>query len=142
MKCPKCGAELTALPVQDIAVDKCQSCDGIWLEYGEIKKLRSSGLARIERELEEEHGNPPTPQAPLDGYLRCPQCVDQGLRSNYISYMLPVRADHCVSCFGIWLDRLELDKLLEDKQLLDAVGNDDEFMSAIASVVARMQQSE
>ena len=38
MKCPKCGAGLTALPVEDVTVDKCQSCDGIWPEYGELEK--------------------------------------------------------------------------------------------------------
>ena len=29
MKCPKCGAILSALPVGDITIDKCQSRDGI-----------------------------------------------------------------------------------------------------------------
>ena len=138
MKCPKCGAILSTLPVGDIFVDKCQSCDGTWLEHGELEKLRETGLQGIEKQLEQEFGNPPAPMHSLDGYLRCPQCVDKGIRTNYVSYMQPVKMDHCVACFGMWLDKHELDKLLEDKKQLDAVQVDRGFKAMLAGLAKRM----
>ena len=138
MKCPKCGAMLTPLTVEDITVDKCQSCDGIWLDHGELETLRKTGLQDIEKTLEEQYGNPPAPMSSLDGYLRCPRCVDEGLRTNYVSYMKPVKMDHCAVCFGMWLDKYELDKLLEDKQQLDAVQVDRGMKAMFAALAKRM----
>ena len=86
----------------------------------------------------EQYGNPPAPMSSLDGYLRCPRCVDEGLRTNYVSYMKPVKMDHCAVCFGMWLDKHELDKLLEDKQQLDAVQVDGSMKAMFAALVKRM----
>ncbi|MBA63381.1 MAG: hypothetical protein CMJ76_13570 [Planctomycetaceae bacterium] len=139
MKCPKCGAMLTALQLQDITIDKCHSCDGIWLDHGELEKLRSTGIKGVEESLEEEYGNPPAPMFSLDGYLRCPRCVDQGLRSNYVSYMQPVKMDHCIVCFGMWLDKHELDKLMDDKQQLDSVKVDKGMKAMFAGLRKRIK---
>ena len=138
MKCPKCGAMLTPLPVGGITVDKCQSCDGIWVDHGELEKLRKTGLRDIEKTLEEQYGNPPAPMSSLDGYLRCPYCADEGLRTNYVSYMQPVKMDHCAVCFGMWLDKRELDKLLEDKQQLDAVQVEGGMKAMFAALAKRI----
>ncbi len=121
MKCPKCAAQLSPLPAADITLDKCHSCDGIWLDYGELKKLRESGAQGIELDLEAQFGSPEAPMQNLDGYLRCPCCQDSGLRSIYVSYIKPVRVDRCPSCYGMWLEKNELDTLLQDKQQLDNI---------------------
>ena len=39
MRCPKCGAELVAVPYREVEVDKCTGCDGIWLDCGELEQL-------------------------------------------------------------------------------------------------------
>ena len=39
MRCPKCGMELSEIDYQAIKVDKCFSCDGIWLDAGEIESI-------------------------------------------------------------------------------------------------------
>ncbi len=57
MKCPKDGTSLARVDVGAIAIDKCHQCDGIWLDYGELKQLRSSGQQGIEEELEQRYGN-------------------------------------------------------------------------------------
>ena len=140
MQCPKCGAMLTALSVEDVTVDKCQSCDGIWLDHGELEKLRETGVQGIEKQLEEEYGNPAAPMLALEGYLRCPHCVEIGLRTNYVSYMQPVKMDHCIQCFGMWLDKNELDKLLEDKKQLDNVKVDKGMRAMLAGIARRFSK--
>lgn len=36
MRCPKCGMELVELEFRGAKVDQCSSCDGIWLDAGEL----------------------------------------------------------------------------------------------------------
>jgi len=39
MRCPKCGMELKEIDVRGVAVDRCFSCNGTWLDAGELEKL-------------------------------------------------------------------------------------------------------
>ena len=40
MKCPKCGMQLEEISFGDVRVDKCFSCDGLWLDKGELDLIR------------------------------------------------------------------------------------------------------
>ena len=39
MRCPKCGMELKEIQFSGVAVDRCFSCNGTWLDAGELEKL-------------------------------------------------------------------------------------------------------
>ena len=39
MHCPKCGNNLIEISYHDILVDKCSSCEGIWLDAGELEAV-------------------------------------------------------------------------------------------------------
>ena len=39
MRCPKCGMELTEIDYKKIKVDKCFSCQGVWLDAGELEAV-------------------------------------------------------------------------------------------------------
>ncbi len=39
MHCPKCGMKLIEINYKGIAVDKCSSCEGIWLDAGELEAV-------------------------------------------------------------------------------------------------------
>jgi hypothetical protein len=39
MRCPKCGMELKEITVRGVQVDRCFSCNGTWLDVGEMEKL-------------------------------------------------------------------------------------------------------
>jgi hypothetical protein len=39
MRCPKCGMELTEVDYQGVKIDKCFSCEGVWLDAGELESL-------------------------------------------------------------------------------------------------------
>jgi len=50
MRCPKCGMKLSEIDYQGISVDKCLSCDGIWLDAGEIDavaKLKKTSVEKL-----------------------------------------------------------------------------------------------
>jgi len=39
MKCPKCGGSLHTETLQEIQVDRCPDCHGIWLDHDEVATL-------------------------------------------------------------------------------------------------------
>jgi len=39
MRCPKCGAPLKEIPFQNILIDQCSGCSGVWLDPGEMETL-------------------------------------------------------------------------------------------------------
>jgi uncharacterized protein len=40
MKCPKCGMQLEEIAFGDVRVDKCFSCEGLWLDKEELDLIR------------------------------------------------------------------------------------------------------
>jgi len=50
MHCPKCGMKLIEVDYKSLKVDRCSSCDGIWLDAGELEaavELERGLLGRI-----------------------------------------------------------------------------------------------
>jgi hypothetical protein len=39
MKCPKCGHDMKEEPIDDVLIDRCTFCEGIYLDPGELDKL-------------------------------------------------------------------------------------------------------
>jgi hypothetical protein len=48
MRCPKCGMTLETLTLQGVEIDRCRSCNGTWLDEGELGQLarREPGFLR------------------------------------------------------------------------------------------------
>ena len=51
MKCPKCGMQLEEIAFGDVRIDKCFSCDGLWLDKGELDLIRQKEGGFIGRML-------------------------------------------------------------------------------------------
>lgn len=45
MRCPKCRSDMEQVMIGDTEVDRCFSCHGLWLDAGELDKLRSKEAA-------------------------------------------------------------------------------------------------
>lgn len=39
MKCPKCGMDMQEIDYKGIKIDKCFSCEGIFLDKGELEEV-------------------------------------------------------------------------------------------------------
>ena len=39
MHCPKCGADMEAVMMEEIEVDKCPECMGVYFDNGELEQL-------------------------------------------------------------------------------------------------------
>jgi uncharacterized protein len=47
VKCPKCEGTLLGLTHEGVQIDRCNKCNGVWLDEGELKQLASQ---------DEQHG--------------------------------------------------------------------------------------
>jgi len=39
INCPRCKVKMIKKTKQEVTIDKCKKCDGIWLDGGEIEKI-------------------------------------------------------------------------------------------------------
>jgi len=112
MKCPKCRSEtLNEFKIEDVAVDRCSSCDGIWFDAHELaqllaedaKQVASLSRGRTHEELDGKRGV-------------CPRDTEELLRV-YSVVDKAVIIDACPECRGIWLDGGEFEKLFAARRL-------------------------
>jgi serine/threonine protein kinase len=107
-RCGKCGGSLHAFVVDDLILDQCDSCFGIWVDRGEIDRILGSGLDTASHVGAETPVHPPS----LDGVLgSCP--ID---RVGLTAIDVPRRnfsLEVCPLCRGMWFDRDELAALSE-----------------------------
>ncbi len=39
MRCPRCDGNLQETKVEDVSIDTCDKCGGVWLDSGELEQL-------------------------------------------------------------------------------------------------------
>ena len=51
MKCPRCDGMLKEIFIEEVPLDTCDTCAGVWLDSGELEKLTQTDIARWFRSL-------------------------------------------------------------------------------------------
>lgn len=97
MHCPVCKKAMVVLEFNRVEIDYCPSCQGCWLDEGELELL-----LRLEDE--------PLDLSDLPGgqksNRRCPRCGKKMRKGPFPG--TKVEVDICPRDGGIWLDRGEL----------------------------------
>jgi hypothetical protein len=39
LPCPKCDGTLIEIPFEEVLIDRCDKCHGLWLDAGELERL-------------------------------------------------------------------------------------------------------
>ena len=104
MDCPRCRNELRVEKYQGIEVDRCTSCQGMWLEYGELDQLEDTVFDQDELKGSMVY-------RPLRGDLPCPDCQRPLTAFLYRAYDLEL--DYCEGEHGVWLDHGEEERVRE-----------------------------
>jgi ribosomal protein L37AE/L43A len=47
MKCPKCGADLVEEEHNQVKIDRCKECNGMWLDAGELQMIREHETGKV-----------------------------------------------------------------------------------------------
>lgn len=114
MKCPTDQTDLQHQTYEgEIEIDRCPSCDGVWLDQGELEKAQenltadhSDSLARIGSVAQAYEFARQKAKIPSS----CPKCASQLQHEEY-GYCSQILVDRCPNCLGIWLDAGELQAL-------------------------------
>jgi len=101
LECPKCHEPMFVAEFEGVEIDTCPTCGGVWLDGGELEAL--VGEPSPPKEKPDEGLGPPE--------LDCPICVDKLLKDCYAG--TDVVVDKCPHGDGIWLDRGELEQILQ-----------------------------
>lgn len=49
MNCIRCNSQMTEVRVENLLVDVCSSCDGLWFDEGELSRLMKFGEEKVEQ---------------------------------------------------------------------------------------------
>lgn len=115
MKCPVDQTELVAKIYEDsMELDFCPSCEGVWLDKGELTQVQDiqindyqSELSRIPDYVGKSVLLALSKESPA---LNCPVCRRELERREY-GFGSQVMIDSCVNGHGVWLDKGELQDL-------------------------------
>lgn len=105
MQCPRDDTELLTTTVEDLELDSCPTCHGLWFDAGELAEASEKAdpdVAWLEFDLW-KHVDDFTLQP---GAGACPRCANPLCRVEYGETGVEIEA--CPHCHGVWLDEDEL----------------------------------
>lgn len=110
MDCPCCNSELTKKTIEEVEVDECPDCKGIWFEEDELRKAKDSTDPDLNwMDFEIWKGKEKAKPRLKD--LACPQCSKSLVTIGYGD--TGVEIDYCPLCKGTWLDKDEFKLIIE-----------------------------
>lgn len=110
--CPKDASPMASETIGRVAIDRCARCGGIWLDRGELARLRDeASIAEILEADGGSMGSAGTKHA-LSPVLCCPRDAST-LRTICDPSQTHVHFEYCASCGGMFLDAGELADLSE-----------------------------
>lgn len=110
MRCPRCNCDLETTVVDDIEVDVCLSCKGIWFDDDELrqaKDISEPDANWMDFDIFKHHE-----RFKIDvDEIKCPGCSRRMCSLKYDATEIVI--DACPSCKGVWLDEAELGHIIE-----------------------------
>ena len=113
MKCYKCNSVMKKKSFDGVLIDACPTCEGIWLDYGELDMIKNKEALSKEEILDEARKELIIDKKRLMTTAGlCPKCQKTSLAETILC---GVKVDICPSCDGIYFDWGELQSVLSTK---------------------------
>ena len=108
MDCPVCKDAMITLELNEVEVDYCLACSGIWLDAGELEMLLDgSGQAKsLLDSFATARGCKEKPR-------KCPICLKKMEQIHVGSEDSKQLIDKCKKGDGLWFDKGELEDILK-----------------------------
>ncbi len=120
LECPDCQILMTPFSCQNVVIDKCDACDGIWFDHQEFgifkRTLDAHDLSKIE-----SIDKPVVADAIC--ISECPRCREVLVDIDY-NYNSGIKINKCVKCRGLWLPIYQTLNLIELAKISQAIGPD------------------
>ncbi len=113
MNCPVCQQNaMVSLELNEIEIDFCTQCDGIWLDKGELELLlgHSEKAKKLLNSFKTDSEN-------TEKVRKCPICYKKMQKIIVGNAKSKVQIDKCRDGDGLWFDKGELNNIFENAQL-------------------------
>ena len=121
MNCPVCKTPLLILELNNVEIDHCTKCGGVWLDGGELEILLDSSSHKKELLASFQ-----TDENTDEKKFKCPVCGKK-MEKVLCGKDENILIDRCREHHGLWFDRGELEQLLESGGL----DKDDKILTLI-----------
>jgi Zn-finger nucleic acid-binding protein len=121
MICPFCDELMLILEYQEIELDYCPSCEGIWLDEGELEAM--IGFDQ-KIDLSDFTGT-------IKSSRKCPRCRQKMIKGYFPETRIEV--DVCRRDGGIWLDKGEIQSITGELCLPETSNEIYHFFSGLFS---------
>ena len=107
MKCPVCKEPMIVLELNEVEIDHCTACSGIWLDAGELELLIEDEQERemLLSSFKKDSENREKP-------YKCPICSKR-MEKVYVGENNDVLIDKCSDNDGLWFDKGELKQVIQ-----------------------------
>lgn len=102
MKCPVCDELMIVLELDQIEIDYCTECEGIWLDGGELELLLEEASEK-DKLLSSFRIN----KSSGEMKVRCPICSKK-MEKVLVGSEDEVLLDRCKNHHGLWFNKCEL----------------------------------
>lgn len=99
MRCPKCRADMAPIDYDGVEVDRCEHCNGMWFDAGEIEELSNSAAAAALDTGDEQVGR----ELNAERHYECPRCYGE-MESVSDKRQPHIHFESCTTCHGSFLD--------------------------------------
>ncbi len=113
MDCPVCKNAMIVLELEEVEVDYCAECSGIWLDAGELEILLGDS-----QETKQLLDSFKIDSSSTEKKRKCPICLKKMQKIVAGPSAPPLLIDKCTKGDGLWFDRGELQNVL-DRATLD-----------------------
>lgn len=121
MNCPACKDPMIILELNQVEVDYCTSCKGIWLDRGELELIFSQEADKeISKSFSFRYNI-------AEAKKKCPICKKKMDKAEFEQTGIII--DKCKNDHGLWLDSGELKSILK---------TDEKHNSKIISIIKEM----
>ena len=110
MKCPACNNLMIVVEHEDIELDYCTDCSGVWFDAGELELLlESMELEGSSLSLDSILTSPEAKSS--EKKRKCPICR-QKMKKATVGHEPEVLIDACQRGDGLWFDKGEVGQLI------------------------------
>ena len=107
MDCPVCKEVMVVLELDEVEIDYCANCGGIWLDSGELELLFDDAKD-INKVFDTFVDDPSHHEKPY----KCPICFKR-MEKCFVGDTQNIMIDRCKNNDGLWFDKGELNDVLK-----------------------------
>ena len=112
MDCPVCKNAMITMELEEVEIDYCTGCNGIWLDKGEMEMLLGDG-GKSKELIGSFQKSPPTGEV----QRQCPICDKKMEKIIVGDDRQALLLDRCGRGDGLWFDKGELSNIIDRAKL-------------------------